>query len=371
MTSLQVNDLTVRLGGREVLHAVDVAADHGELLAVVGPSGCGKTTLLRTIAGLVRAQSGEIRLGTRMVATHGLHLRPERRGIGWVPQDATLFPHLTVAQNIAFGAPRGARGRLRRGRADDPEIARLLSLVGLDGLADRMPSQLSGGQAQRVSLARALAARPTLVLLDEPFAALDPLLRHELREAVPRWLRTEGATAVLVTHDQEEALSLADRVAVLRGGRVLQQDAPEVVFGRPASAWVAGFVGDAVFLEATWHDSVVETAVGRIPAHWAERSPLEDSAAPAVGAAVRAMVRPEQVTLTPDAQGGATVRRVRFTGHSALVEVALDNGTLLRARVASPALTPVGSRVRPEIEGDALAYAAGGETLAAEGPGPA
>lgn len=358
MTSLQVNELTVRLGGRDVLRDVDVDAADGELLAVVGPSGCGKTTLLRTIAGLVRAQSGQIRLGTRMVATHGLHLRPERRGIGWVPQDATLFPHLTVAQNIAFGAPRGERGRRRlRGRGDDPEIARLLTLVGLDGFADRLPSQLSGGQAQRVSLARALAARPALVLLDEPFAALDPLLRHELREAVPRWLRAEGATAVLVTHDQEEALSLADRVAVLRDGQVLQQDAPEVVFGRPATAWVAGFVGDAVFLDGTWHDSEVETAVGRIPARWTERSTLEDTSAPEVGAPVVAMVRPEQVTITADDHGTATVGRVRFTGHSALVEAQLDAGTVVRSRVASPTLTPVGARVRVEIDGSALAYA--------------
>lgn len=359
MTSLRVDDLTVRLGGRDVLREVDVSAADGELLAVVGPSGCGKTTLLRSIAGLVRAASGDIRLGTRLVATHGLHLRPERRGIGWVPQDATLFPHLTVAQNVAFGmpSPAGRRVGLRR-RAQDPEIRRVLDLVGLGGFADRMPAQLSGGQAQRVSLARALASRPALVLLDEPFAALDPLLRHELRESVPAWLREEGVTGVLVTHDQEEALSLADRVAVMQDGRVLQQDSPVAVFGRPATAWVAGFVGDAVFLPGEWHEDVVETALGRVPAQWAEQSGAEEVPVPQAGAAVTAMLRPEQLAVAPDPAGTAVVRRARFTGHSALLEIALDDGAILHARVASPSATPPGSRVRLSVSGGALAYGA-------------
>jgi iron(III) transport system ATP-binding protein len=357
MTSLRVDALTVRLGDADILRGVDISASDGELLAVVGPSGCGKTTLLRTIAGLVRAASGDIRLGTRLVATHGIHLRPERRGIGWVPQDATLFPHLTVAQNVAFGMP-GASGRRspRRRGALDPEVARVLALVGLDGFAERMPSQLSGGQAQRVSLARALASRPALVLLDEPFAALDPLLRHELRESVPAWLREEGVTAVLVTHDQEEALSLADRVAVMRDGRVLQEDAPAIVFGLPATAWVAGFVGDAVFLDGQWHEDVVDTVLGRLPAQWAEHHVAGDVATPAAGTAVTVMLRPEQLGVTADAEGVGVVRRARFTGHSALLEIGLAGGAILHARVASPAATPTGTRVRVDVGGSALAY---------------
>ena len=357
MTALRVNDLTVRMGDREILHAVDIDAADGELVAVVGPSGCGKTTLLRTIAGLVRAESGDVRLGTRLVATHGIHLAPERRSVGWVPQDATLFPHLTVAENIAFGMPSATARRLPwRRRATDPEIVRLLALVGLEGFADRYPAQLSGGQAQRVSLARALAARPALVLLDEPFAALDPLLRHELRESVPAWLRAEGVTAVLVTHDQEEALSIADRVAVMRGGRVLQQDSPAAVFGRPASAWLAGFVGDAVFLDGIWHESAVDTPLGRMPAVWAESGDAGVVPAPASGAPVRVMARPEQIVPAADPSGTARVERVRFTGHSALLELVTNTGATVRARVVGPSILPAGTRVRVTTIGTAMAY---------------
>jgi iron(III) transport system ATP-binding protein len=354
VTTLRVNDLIVRMGERDILHGVDLDAADGELVAVVGPSGCGKTTLLRAIAGLVRAASGDIRLGDRLVATHGIHLAPERRRVGWVPQDATLFPHLTVAQNVAFGMPSdGDRGRTLRRRARDAEVTRLLALVGLEGLADRHPAQLSGGQAQRVSLARALAARPTLVLLDEPFAALDPLLRHDLQETVPTWLRAEGVTGVMVTHDQSEALSIADRVAVMRDGRVLQQDSPTTLFSRPASAWVAGFVGDAVLLQGEWHESVVHTAIGRIAAVWGES---DAAPAPVAGSPVTAMLRPENLAPVPDASGAGRVERVRFTGHSAVVELVTDGGETLRARVASPLTLTPGTRVRVEVTGAALAY---------------
>jgi iron(III) transport system ATP-binding protein len=353
VTTLRVNDLIVRMDDREILRGVDLDAADGELVAVVGPSGCGKTTLLRAIAGLVRASSGDIRLGDRLVATHGIHLAPERRRVGWVPQDPTLFPHLTVAQNVAFGmrSEREQRRTLRR-RARDGEVLRLLDLVGLKDLADRLPTQLSGGQAQRVSLARALAARPSLVLLDEPFAALDPLLRHDLQETVPSWLRTEGVTGVMVTHDQSEALSIADRVAVMRAGHVLQQDAPATLFSRPTSAWVAGFIGDAVLLPGEWHDSGVATGIGRIPAAWGE----SDAAAPAPGAEVTAMLRPEQLVPVADPEGSCRVVRVRFTGHSAVVELLCDDGATLRARVMSPLTLTGGTRVRVEVTGTALAY---------------
>jgi iron(III) transport system ATP-binding protein len=195
MSRLEVRDLTVGYEGAAVLHAVDVEVPHGELLAIVGPSGCGKTTLLRTIAGLLRARSGEIRIGTRMVTTHGIHLAPEKRRIGWVPQDAALFPHLTVAENVAFGmlAGRGSSRAARRAALSD-EVRRLLDLVDLGPLAARSPGQLSGGQAQRVALARALASAPELVLLDEPFGALDPMLRADLRAPTTRPRRSRSPT---------------------------------------------------------------------------------------------------------------------------------------------------------------------------------
>lgn len=352
MTTLRVNDLLVRMDEREILRGVDLDAADGELVAVVGPSGCGKTTLLRAIAGLVRAARGDIRLGDRLVATHGIHLAPERRRVGWVPQDPTLFPHLTVAQNVAFGMPSdGDRRRTLRRRAHDTEVTRLLALVGVEGLADRHPAQLSGGQAQRVSLARALAARPALVLLDEPFAALDPLLRTDLQETVPTWLRTEGVTGVMVTHDQSEALSIADRVAVMRDGRVLQQDAPTTLFSRPTSAWVAGFVGEAVLLRGEWHESIVHTSIGRIRAVWGE-----GSAAPMAGSPVTAMLRPENLVPVDDPAGTARVDGVRFVGHSVMVDLVTDDGENLRARVAHP-LAP-GTRVRIDVGGTARAFTA-------------
>jgi iron(III) transport system ATP-binding protein len=173
---------------------------------------------------------------------------------------------------------------------------------------------------------------------------------------VPAWLRTEGVTAVFVTHDQEEALSIADRVAVMRDGRVLQQDSPAVVFGRPASAWVAGFVGDAVFLDGEWHESAVETSLGRLPATWGEGGGIDAPAPPPSGARVLAMLRPEQLHPVADDAGGARVGRVRFTGHTALLELTTPDGALVRARVAAASILPAGSRVRVEVSGAAVAY---------------
>ena len=242
MSRLSLRNVVVGYQSDPVLCGVSFEVPHGALVAVVGPSGCGKTTLLRTIAGLMRARSGEIRLGKRMLTTHGIHLAPEKRQIGWVPQDAGLFPHLTVAENVAFGLGIGRRA-VRRA-AGEVRVLRLLELVGLSALADRTPAQLSGGQAQRVALARALAAAPELVLLDEPFGALDPLLRGELRSEVRALLAAEGMTGILVTHDQAEALSIADYVAVMNDGMILQFGRPDEVYQRPATPWVAGFVGD-------------------------------------------------------------------------------------------------------------------------------
>ena len=373
MSRLEVRGLTAGYEGGPVLHSVDVEVPHGELLAIVGPSGCGKTTLLRTIAGLLRARSGEIRIGQRMVTTHGIHLAPEKRRIGWVPQDAALFPHLTVAENVAFGmlAGRGSSRAARRAARSD-EVRRLLDLVDLGQLADRAPGQLSGGQAQRVALARALAAGPELVLLDEPFGALDPMLRADLRASVRELLRTEGVTGILVTHDQAEALSIADHVAVLRGGEVLQLGTPEEVYQVPATPWVAGFVGDAVFLPGVLHGDEVATSIGRLRA-----VPVTDAAglAPSDGDDVTVLIRPEELRVTPagpgapaePAPGGAAgaaasaaldgiVTDVEYTGHDAMLAVSLADGMRLRARVTASGLVPRGTEVRLAVAGAVLAY---------------
>ncbi|WP_353826291.1 ABC transporter ATP-binding protein [Agromyces sp. SYSU T0242] len=365
MSRLEVRDLTVGYESAAVLHGVGVEVPHGELLAIVGPSGCGKTTLLRTIAGLLRAQSGEIRIGQRMVTTHGIHLAPEKRRIGWVPQDAALFPHLTVGENVAFGMLAGrASSRAARRAARSDEVRRLLDLVDLAPLADRLPGQLSGGQAQRVALARALASGPELVLLDEPFGALDPMLRADLRVAVRELLRAEGVTGILVTHDQAEALSIADHVAVMRGGEVLQLGTPEEVYRTPSTPWVAGFVGDAVFLPGVLHGDEVVTGLGRLRA-----LPVPDAAglAPDDGAEVTVLVRPEEVrvrrvdgpTVVGDGTGDeldGVVADVEYTGHDAMLHVALADGRGLRARVTASGLVARGAEVRVSIAGPVLAY---------------
>ena len=296
-----IDGLQVSYGETRVLDGVSFAIPRGSLVAVLGPSGCGKTTLLRAVAGLLPASDGTIRVGSRVVSSPGVQLAPEKRGMGWVPQDASLFPHLTVGENIGFGLPRTSRTGGKAARA--ARIAELAELVGLAGLVDRSPAQLSGGQAQRVSLARALAARPDLMLLDEPFAALDPLLRAALRIEVASLLRDQNSTSLLVTHDQEEALSLADYVAVMRAGRLLQWGTPAEVYEHPVSRWVAGFVGDTVEVDGRWVGAAteiaasatgrVDCALGVVPAR------AFDGVTPVDGTPVRLMLRPEWLHLSP------------------------------------------------------------------------
>ena len=352
MSHLSLAGVVVEFDGTVVLRSITLDVPRGGLVAVVGPSGCGKTTLLRTIAGLVRASSGEIRIGHRMVTTHGIHLSPERRRVGWVPQDAALFPHLTVAENVAFGLGGGVRAARRAARG--PEVQRLLDLVNMADLADRLPSQLSGGQAQRVALARALAVNPEVVLLDEPFSALDPVLRGDLRAEVRALLATQQVTGILVTHDQAEALSIADYVAVMREGEILQYGPPAEVYQRPCSPWVAGFVGDSVFLPGVWRSGSVECTLGSLDCEWMPPElPTADD-----GVAVSVLIRPEQLVLgpvTPDSVI-ATVTTVSYSGHDALLQLRLHDGTRLASRVAASGVLPVGSIVGVVAIGRVLAY---------------
>ena len=281
MTQLTVSGITKAYGGRRVLGGVDLEVPENSLTAILGPSGSGKTTLLRVIAGFERADSGTVRLGDRVVDGSAGYVPPERRRIGYVPQEGSLFPHLSVAANIAFGIP----GRERR-----KAVAGLLDAVGMAGLGHRYPHQLSGGQQQRVALARALAVKPAIVLLDEPFGSLDAGLRAAIRADVRRLLRAAGATAILVTHDQDEALSTADQVAVLRDGMIVQSAAPDELYNRPADPEVAQFIGEANLIDGILADGSVDTVLGPLQVRADARCGLDSGP-------VTVLVRPEQINI--------------------------------------------------------------------------
>jgi iron(III) transport system ATP-binding protein len=327
-------------GAVEVLRGIDLDVEPGSLVAVLGPSGCGKTTLLRLVAGFDRPDSGSIELDGTLISGPGVHVHPERRRIGVVPQEGAVFPHLSVAANVAFGLAR--KGRTER-------VEEMLDLVGMSGLGSRMPHELSGGQLQRVALARALAPRPALVLLDEPFAALDTSLRASVRAQVREALCAVGATAVLVTHDQEEALSVADDVAILAGGRVVQHGRPMSVYSRPASAQVAQFLGDAMVLAASSDGTRATSALGSVRVL---------GATPGRGHVV---LRPEQLVVLPRGAGGVEgdVVSTEFFGHDALVTVSLaGQHTLVRSRMLGAPLHLVpGTPVSVFVKGEGTYFA--------------
>jgi iron(III) transport system ATP-binding protein len=285
---LEIDAATKNFGSQAVLQGVNLSVARGGTTAIVGPSGSGKTTLLRLIAGFEHPDTGSISLGGKKVAGDGVWLPAHKRQVGYVAQDGALFPHLTVGQNISFGLD---AARLPRGHRDvKARVNELLDMVALDtAMAKRRPHELSGGQQQRVALARALAREPELMLLDEPFSALDAGLRVATRRAVGNVLKDAGVTTILVTHDQGEALSFADQVAVMRGGRLAQIGNPFIVYTRPADRATAEFLGDAVILDAWMEGSLATCSLGGIPV----RRP------PAQGR-VQLMLRPEQIRITED-----------------------------------------------------------------------
>lgn len=368
---LSITDLTVGYGATPVLRGVTLDVADADFTAIVGPSGCGKTTLLRTIAGLERATSGDMRLGTQMLTTHGIHLAPHKRNIGWVPQDASLFPHLNVAENIAFGLATSLRGVKKTARSN--RVEELLELVSLTELGLRMPHELSGGQAQRVALARALANSPQLVLLDEPFAGLDPILRSDLRSEVKAILGRAKTAALLVTHDQIEALSLASHVALMHDGIIEQAGSPLDVYSSPATVWCAEFLGDANVLLATTaqgknhpndahrsHDSAL-SALGITPMTW-----MGGGTQPVPGELVSLMVRPESLSLITGQ--GWRVTETSFAGHDGIVTLVVDTETPLAARsrttvpglqvlVAAREMPLIGTNYDVKLTGPALGYA--------------
>lgn len=350
---LEVEGLTKSFATMEgpAVERVSFTLPEGEILALVGPSGCGKTTTLRLIAGLERPDDGVIRLNGRTVAGPNVFIPPEQRQVGMVFQDHALFPHLTVAQNVAFGLA-GRPAAEVRARTDE-----MLALVGLEHLARRYPHALSGGERQRTALARALAPCPLVLLLDEPFSSLDADLRGEVREQVRGILKARGVTAIFVTHDQEEALYMGDRLAVFQRGRIAQIGAPEQIFHAAATRFVAEFMGGSDFLPGRTVPGGIETPLGLVP------QPL----ALALGTPVEIALRGDDVSFTPDPTGNGVIVQRLFQGAYNLYRLRLDGGQLLHAQMPHTALYPSGARVRVFISaGHPLTVFSGDEAVSQE-----
>jgi iron(III) transport system ATP-binding protein len=330
---LTVERVQKRFGTVDVLRGVDLVVEPATLTAVLGPSGCGKTTLLRIIAGFEACDAGRVLIRDRDVTG----LPPERRTVGVVPQEGALFPHLDVAGNVGFGLHRSERAEKR------DRIATCLAMVGLTGFERHRPDQLSGGQQQRVALARALAPRPALLLLDEPFAALDANLRAQIRDELAAVVRASNTTTVLVTHDRDEALSVADRVAVMLDGVIAQTAVPSELYRHPTSAGVAEFIGEVTLLPGRRVGGAIEATLAMTSSSGPEGDVLF-------------VVRPEQVVL---GNGGPemTVTAVRYFGHDCLVDLTDLDGVKLIARVPGHRVPQVGGHVHVQIEGDVSAVA--------------
>ena len=321
-----------------VLRGVSLEVPQGTFTAVLGPSGSGKTTLLRAVAGFGRPEEGTIEIGGRVVDGAGVFVPPSKRGIGYVPQEGSLFPHLDIAANIGFGLPRGQR---------KARVAELLELIGMPDLGHRYPHQLSGGQQQRVALVRALAPGPALVLLDEPFSSLDAGLRASVRADVREILRTFDMTAILVTHDQDEALSMADQVVVLRDGVVVQHGAPQELYDNPADQHLARFVGDANLVIGVLAGEKVRSVLGTLPTRAVDG--LDD------GSRVTALVRPEQIKILPEGDGDlvGSVVSCEYFGHDTLLSITPDSDGAdpLIVRTGFEGSLPVGTRVSLAVSG--------------------
>ena len=340
---LELDGVSKAYAGTPVVEDLSLSVRDGELLTLLGPSGCGKTTTLRLIAGLERPSEGAVHIeGERVAGPEAPFLPPEERDVGVVFQEFALFPHLTARENVAFGLTDRPEAERER-RVED-----LLELVGLTDHGEKYPEALSGGQQQRVALARSLAPEPRLLLLDEPFSNLDVDLRVEMREEVRRILNEAGVTAISVTHDQEEAMSISDRVAVMHDGRLEQVDTPERVFQHPRSRFVASFLGHASFLAGTVDGDVVRTGLGPIPAERIYGLTTEYD-----GSEIDVLVRPDDVTArTADGAGNGRVVNRRYLGPTVLYRVELDSGDTLGAMHNHAAEVPIDEPVEVELAAD-------------------
>lgn len=342
-SGVRVEGVTKTFDGiTRVLAGVDVDVESAATLALLGPSGCGKTTLLRIVAGLERPDGGTVHVGDQLLSGPKTLVSPEHRRVGMVFQDWALFPHLSVARNVGFGLERPQR-------RSSPRIDEALALVGLSGMGERMPSTLSGGQQQRVALARAIAPRPSVLLLDEPFSNLDASLRSQVRTEIHQLLVELGITTIFVTHDQDEAFVLGDRVAVMHEGRVVQLGPPAELYQRPATRWLADFVGDANFVTGSAGGDHAGTPLGRVRLRSAAEGPVD------------VLIRPEEIALAGVAESGGADSDVGLLGEVELVEfVGHDTTYVVRAgelrlhvRRASMPVASRGDRVRLRWAGEA------------------
>ena len=330
MTSplISVQGIRVSFGDVEALTDLTLDIPAGGMLALVGPSGCGKTTALRVIAGFQDVDAGSVAIGEREVLGPSVNVAPEKRNVGMVFQDYALFPHISVGENVGYGV--SGSDRVAR-------VTELLDLVGLSGYESRFPHELSGGEQQRVALARALAPSPDVVLLDEPFSNLDAPQRERMRRELKRIIRSAGVTAVLVTHDQAEALAIADVIAVMRDGAIRQVGTPYEVYRSPSDPWVADFLGDAIVLSGVVRGGAIATSVGSVETDVAD------------GTTAKVMIRPEWLKPSVVDGGQGEVIDTEFYGHDQRIEIALINGDQVEALVPSLTSISIGDSVDLEI----------------------
>ncbi|RUO29980.1 iron ABC transporter ATP-binding protein [Aliidiomarina sedimenti] len=341
MSLLKLDSIEVELGGHTIVDHVSLTLERGEIGCLLGPSGCGKTTLLRAIAGFERVAGGAVYLADQRVSGEEVHLEPEHREVGMVFQDVALFPHLTVADNISFGL-RGASTAEKRSR-----VAELLEHIGLEGYGPRYPHQLSGGQQQRVALARALAPRPRLLLLDEPFSSLDAELRESLATEVRAVLKKENITALLVTHDQQEAFAMADKAGMMYRGRLLQWDTPYGLYHQPSHHLVANFIGHGVLLRGHINQNgCVETPLGCLHG--------EHFGSAGVGEVVDVLIRPDDIVIDSAGEQEASIVSRGFRGSHFLYTAELADGAQVLCMAPSHYQYDVGSQIRLKMNLDHL-----------------
>ncbi len=331
---LELRDVTCAyVAGRPAISNISLSAYQGEILCILGPSGCGKTTTLRVIAGFEPVREGELYLGGTRVAAPGLLVPAEQRRVGMLFQEYALFPHLRVSANIAFGLQHLTRAQR------SPRVHQMLALTGLVGLEQRYPHELSGGQQQRVALARALAPNPVILLLDEPFSNLDPDMAGRMRQDLHDLLKRTKTTALLVTHDHEEAFAMADRVAVFKDGRLEQFDTPETIYHEPSSPFVADFVGQADFVPGVVRNGTVVTEIGEFPNHVGFRD----------GVQVVVMIRPDDLHVVPAKDRGARILTRQFRGSENLYTVRLPSGRLVHSSESSTSVYAEGTPVELHV----------------------